>query len=120
MFHPRKHPRLCLVLAAGMVLLGVALGPPMIHLLLVNWKDTDQIERLPPGYVDDVSRMNRTQVSEVWAVPADAPATEQQLRELLAKARATGLRVSIAGARHSMGGHTIYPGGIAIDTTSFR
>jgi len=42
------------------------------------------------------------------------------LRALLAKARAEGLKVSIAGARHTMGGHTLYPGGIAIDMLTFK
>ena len=106
-------------LAAGFVLLVLALGRPIVHLIRVTWKDTDQTEKLPPGYVDDVSRMNKTQVSEVWEVPADSQAAEQQLRELLRKAQAAGSRVSIAGARHSMGGHTIYPDGITINMSPF-
>lgn len=39
---------------------------------------------------------------------------------LLARARAEGLRGSIAGARHSMGGHTIYPGGIVVDMRPWK
>lgn len=104
-------------LAATFGFLG--LGPPMVHLVRVMWQDDDQIEKLPPGYVDDVSRMNKTQVSEVWEIPGDSQAAEQQLRELLGKAQAGGLRVAIAGARHSMGGHTIYPGGITINMLPF-
>ncbi len=119
MFHLKKRRWLWISLAAGFGLLGLALGPPMFHLFRVRWQDADQIEKLPPGFVDDVSRMNKTQVSEVWEVPADSQAAEQQLRELLEKAQASGLRVAIAGARHSMGGHTIYPGGIAINMLPF-
>src|SRR6266404_5167111 len=120
MFHIKKRRWLWISLAAGFVLLVLALGRPMIHLIRVTWKDTDQTEKLPPGYVDDVSRMNKTQVSEVWEIPADSQAAEQQLRELLRKAQAAGLPVSIAGARHSMGGHTIYPGGITINMLPFN
>lgn len=39
---------------------------------------------------------------------------------MLQKAQASHLHVSIAGARHSMGGHTIYPGGIAINMLPFK
>ena len=120
MFHIKKRRWLWISLAAGFVLLVLALGRPMIHLIRVTWKDSDQTEKLPPGYVDDVSRMNKTQVSEVWEIPADSHAAEQQLRELLRKAQAAGLPVSIAGARHSMGGHTIYPGGITINMLPFN
>ncbi|MSU62826.1 MAG: hypothetical protein EXS31_10585 [Pedosphaera sp.] len=36
MFHLRKRRWLCLSLAAGFALLGLALGPPMIHLIRVR------------------------------------------------------------------------------------
>src|SRR5438874_6705333 len=90
-------------------------GPPMLHLARVVYQDRNGIEKLAPGYADDISRMNKTRVSEIWNVPDDPRKAEQELRELLRKAQTTGLHVSIAGARHSMGGHTIYPGGIVIN-----
>jgi FAD/FMN-containing dehydrogenase len=64
--------------------------------------------------------LNLTEVVEVWEVPAAAEDPERQLAELLARARTEGRRVSIAGARHSMGGHAIYPGGIMIDMLRFN
>src|SRR6266566_359596 len=120
MFHFKKRRRIWVLLAAGFVVLGFVVGRPILHLMRVTWKDTDQIQKLPLGYVDDVSRMNKTKVSEVWDVPGDGLAAEEQLGELLRKAQAAGLRVSIAGARHSMGGHTIYPGGIMINMLPFN
>jgi FAD/FMN-containing dehydrogenase len=107
-------------LAAGVLLLLLVLARPIIYLIRVGWHDSNQIDNLPPGYVDDVSRMNKTQVSEVWKARADSQAAEEELRELLRKAQSEGLRVSIAGARHSMGGHTIYPGGIVINMLGFN
>lgn len=44
----------------------------------------------------------------------------QQLAGLLQFARTNHLKVSISGARHSMGGHVIYPGGIAVDMLPFN
>ncbi|MCF7763904.1 MAG: FAD-binding oxidoreductase [Verrucomicrobia bacterium] len=118
---PRKwRTWLWMSLAAGLALVVLTVGPAMLHLVRVTWNDADQIEVLPPGYVDDVSRMNKTKVSEVWEIPLDEQAAEQQLRELLVKAQADGLRISIAGARHSMGGHTIYPGGVSINMLPFN
>jgi FAD/FMN-containing dehydrogenase len=96
------------------VLAGV-LARPVIHLLRTASGDVDVLEEVPAGHVDDASRLNRTQVAEVWPVPADRVRAEEQIAELLARARTEGRRISIAGARHSMGGHTIYPGGIVID-----
>ncbi|HUB26160.1 MAG TPA: FAD-binding oxidoreductase [Tepidisphaeraceae bacterium] len=64
---------------------------------------------------DDASRLNATAVFEIWDMPRDEAEAETGLRALLLRARSRGLRVSIAGARHSMGGQTIYPGGIEIN-----
>jgi len=72
------------------------------------------------GHVDDASRMNQTQVAEVWPIPADRAEAEAQLQALLARARQDQLHVSIAGARHSMGGHTVAPGGVVIDMLPFK
>ena len=42
------------------------------------------------------------------------------MQELLRRARAQNLGVSIAGAKHTMGGHTICPDGIVIDMLPFN
>ena len=53
-------------------------------------------------------------------MPTDPGEGETGLREVLLKAQAAHLHVSIAGARHSMGGQTIYPGGIVINMLPFK
>ncbi len=70
--------------------------------------------------MDDASRLNETTMTEVLAVAPGRETAESQLRDLLARARRDKLRVAVAGARHSMGGHTIYPGGIAVDMLPFN
>ena len=100
--------------AAGVVLV-LLLARPTWHLVSTAWNDSAEIKPIPPGQVDDASRLNQTAVADVVHVPVDLDAAEEQLAILLERARQKGLRVSIAGARHSMGGHTIYPGGIAIN-----
>lgn len=106
---------LCLIAAAGAVSIR-----PVAHLVSTAWRDGNQLPALPPGMADDVSRLNLTPVAEIVAVEADPAAAERQLAALLVRARSEGLKVSIAGARHSMGGHTIYPGGLVVDMLPFH
>jgi len=93
----------------------VIVARPAVHLWQTAKHDLDQLEATPPGYANDASRMNLTPVREVIPVAADVAEAEAQIADLLRDARANGWKVAIAGARHSMGGHTIYPDGIVLD-----
>jgi FAD/FMN-containing dehydrogenase len=110
-----RRPRLFVVAAVALLVGAAFLARPVIHVLRNLAGDASPLAALPPGYVDDASRLNQTPVAEIWDLPIDATNPEPQLAELLAQAKAEGRRVSIAGARHSMGGHTIYPGGTNIN-----
>lgn len=107
--------RLRWIVASSFVILCTIVARPVWHLARVTVNDQATIEPLPPGQVDDASRMNRTAVRDVRHLPVDIEAAEAQLAKLLRAAEKNNWKVSIAGARHSMGGHTIYPGGIVID-----
>jgi FAD/FMN-containing dehydrogenase len=98
----------------------IALFPPTFHLIKTAYQDRGAIAKLPSGYADDVSRLDKTQVTEIWNLPGDPEKAETELRQLLLKAQAAHLHVSIAGARHSMGGQTIYPGGIVVNMLPFK
>jgi FAD/FMN-containing dehydrogenase len=82
--------------------------------------DRPETEVLPPGYVDDASRLNRTHVTEVCAIAADPSTAEAQVRQLILRARTEKLGIAIAGARHSMGGHSISPEGIVLNMLPFN
>ncbi len=98
------------------ILIPVAfLVRPGWHLWRTARHDVDEVELPPAGFANDASRMNLTAVREVRVVPADTVKAEKELAALLAEAEAKGWKVSLAGARHSMGGHTIYPGGLVVD-----
>jgi FAD/FMN-containing dehydrogenase len=115
---PRKRSRkrrllgLCLLAAATPTLF---LARPGWHLWRTAYNDIDYVEPLQAGFVNDASRMNLTAVREVRAIPADPLEAERVLAALLVEANEKGWKVSIAGAQHTMGGHTIYPGGVVID-----
>jgi FAD/FMN-containing dehydrogenase len=98
----------------------ILFGKPL-YLIVGAWlRDKPAVEHLPPNYTDDASRMNRTRVAQVWTIPGDPGAAESQLRRLLSVAKTERLGVAIAGARHSMGGHTVYPDGIVLDMLPFN
>lgn len=115
----RRRQVLVVILALATLLLAL-LGRPALHLARTAWNDDDRRLTLPPGHVDDASGLSLAPVDQVVAVEADPAKAEAQLRALLALARERGLPVSIAGARHSMGGHTIAPGGITLDMRPLR
>lgn len=108
------------VTAPVFLVAAIAVARPT-YLWLRAWiSDQPAQESLPAGFADDASRLNRTAVEEIWAIPQERAAAETQLREILHRARSEELKVAIAGTRHSMGGHTIYPGGIVLDMLPFN
>lgn len=111
----KRGRRMLIIAVLGLVAMSGVVARPLIHLLRTAIHDENELEPLPPGYVDDASRLNQTKVAAVWMIPVDSDDPERQIAQLLSRAAAEGRRVTIAGARHSMGGHTIYPGGIVID-----
>jgi FAD/FMN-containing dehydrogenase len=115
---PRR--RVWLVPLVALLLPAALLVRPVAHLFRASLGDKSALESATPGIVNDASRLNHTEGVEVWPIPSDAPTAEEQLVRLLTRARKEKLPVSIAGARHSMGGHTISPGGIAIDMLPFH
>jgi len=62
------------------------------------------------GSVNDASCLDRTPVAGIVA-----PRSAQEVADTLAYARASGLTISPAGVRHSMGGQAFRRGGIMLD-----
>jgi FAD/FMN-containing dehydrogenase len=112
-------------IAAGTVglLVALALARPVAHVARTAFRE-QAFERLvpawEPGGVEDFSRLDATRVRGIESLPAEESAAIQTLRHLLREASKEHLRVSIAGARHSMGGQTFTPGGIVVDMLPFR
>ena len=76
---------------------------------------TNRSSETVTSLADDVSRLNATKIYQLWDIPSDESAAQTGLRVVLEQAEASELHVSIAGARHSMGGQTIVPGGIRVN-----
>lgn len=67
------------------------------------------------GTVNDASCLNRTAVHGVVKVES-----ENDILEAVAYAKDNDLRVSIAGVRHSMGGHAFAAGAVVLDMMAFN
>lgn len=102
------------------VLTAAVLGRPALHLTLTSLNDRRDRPDPPPGHLDDASGLSQTRVAEVWDIPADSRAAEEQLVVLVRRAHSKSLPISIAGARHSMGGHSLAPDGIVINMLPFH
>lgn len=72
------------------------------------------------GYTNDASQLNLTKVDTIIQVPNDKKEIESQLKYILKYAKENNLKIAIAGARHSMGGHTIYPNGIVLNMLPYK
>lgn len=70
--------------------------------------------RLVPAIIDDASKLNATPVAGVFQ-----PESVADLRDLIAEAKRTGHKISISGARHTMGGQIVYPKGMHLDMVKF-
>ncbi len=80
--------------------------------LLSFYKSSQKSDNL---LINDVSRLNPTSVKKIVKNEEI-----KGLQEVLAEARENNLKVSIAGKRHSMGGHTFYKDAVVLDMTSFN
>ncbi|MEI2663758.1 FAD-binding oxidoreductase [Rossellomorea sp. LJF3] len=82
------------------------------YILIFQWELN---ERDSKNIITDVSRLMPTKIDKIVK-----GSQEKGIVDALSKAREENLRVSIAGKRHSQGGHTYYPDGMVIDMTSFN
>jgi hypothetical protein len=112
-------------LAAGLVaiVLAAAVTRPIVHVVSTALRERAFAKLSPawePAAVEDTSRLNRTRVRATVTLPEDEASAIEMLRRLLRDARERHLSISIAGARHSMGGQTFAPDGIVVDMRPLR
>lgn len=65
--------------------------------------------------INDISNLNLTQVNRIVS-----PTTVAELVHLVEAAKKDGLKVCMAGKRHSQGGHTFYPNAVVVDTNKLN
>lgn len=108
------------IVLACVIILVLLIARPVGY-ITYNWlKDVPADSTLKKGTANDASHLNKTTIDSIVKVAAEPEAAIKQLAALVQTASATDKKISIAGAQHSMGGHTIYPNGLLIDMKSFN
>lgn len=86
-----------------------------VHLLLVWWHDPQAMLPERRAGMEDAGCFCHARPAAVIRVEPDLAAAEQQLSALVMKCAAEGGRIAIAGAKHSMGGHTMADDAMVVD-----
>jgi decaprenylphospho-beta-D-ribofuranose 2-oxidase len=107
---PARFTRGRLAAALGVLLLAFAL---YLGSFVVSYGDL--LHRRDPLVATDVARLDPVRVDRVAVAHEVA-----QLQAVIRDARSRGLKVSISGSHHSQGGHTYYPGGVALNMRGFN
>jgi len=105
---------------AAITAIVLFIAVPVLHVLTAKWNETDHKAAIPKGYANDASELSLTKIDTTIAVLKDKIQIQNQLRSILKYAGKHDLKISIAGARHSMGGHTIYPDGIVLNMLPYK
>ncbi|KMQ64359.1 FAD-binding protein [Chryseobacterium angstadtii] len=106
--------------ALGIIAVLLFISIPVFHVFKTKWNESDLKTEIPKGYTNDASQLNLTKIDTLIKVPSSKQEIESQLRQILHYAKEKNLKVSIAGAQHSMGGHTIYPNGILLNMLPYK
>ena len=104
----------------ALFLLLLLLGRPVAYLGLVWLEDEKTNLADPAPGREDFGRFDHSSPQEIVPILSDPEQAERQLSGLVIRAAQQKLKISISGASHSMGGHTLYPGGIALDMLPFN
>ena len=104
---PTRRGRFAL---AGLILVALLL---YLGTFVVSYGEL--FRRADPLLAADVARLAPARVEKV-----DDAREVEQLQAVLRDAKERGLKVSIAGSRHSQGGHTYRAGGVVLNMRSFN
>lgn len=105
------------LLIFGMI---IFISIPAFH-LIKTYLNEDNIEtEVPKGFTNDASELSLTKVDSIIDVPNSKSKMVAQLQEILKYSKTNKIPISIAGAKHSMGGHTMYPNGIVLNMRPYK
>lgn len=111
----RKH--IIYLLIFGLI---VFISIPAFHLLKTYLNEDNVRPVTPKGFTNDASGLSLTKIDSIIDVPNSKVEIVEQLKEILNYSRLNKIPISIAGAKHSMGGHTMYPNGIVLNMRPYK
>lgn len=112
----RKRARICSRIFLGIVI--AALVPVIAYIAIVAraWMaDSRETLAEPAAGQSDFSRLARARPGRTIVPEADPVRAIDQLRTLVQQTAAQHGKITVAGSRHSMGGHTLLDGSLSID-----
>jgi FAD/FMN-containing dehydrogenase len=111
----RKH--IIYLLIFGLV---VFISIPAFHLMRTYLNEDNEKLIIPKGFTNDASELSLTKVDSIIDVPTSKIEIVKQLKKILEYSRINKIPISIAGAKHSMGGHTMYTNGIVLNMRPYK
>lgn len=111
----RKH--LIYLLIFGII---IFISIPAFHLIKTYINEDNVKPNTPKGFTNDASGLSLTKVDSIIDVPNSKVEIVEQLKAILNYSRLNNIPISIAGAKHSMGGHTMYPNGIVLNMRPYK
>jgi hypothetical protein len=93
---------------------------PVCHLVKTSLNEDGIYAQNPNGYTNDASGLSLTKIDSMINVPESKAEMIQQLKEIITYSKLHHIPISIAGAQHSMGGHTMYPNGIVLNMRPYK
>lgn len=112
-----KRKKILYLLILGII---IFLSVPVFHLVKTYLKEDEIKTQIPKGFTNDVSELNLTKVDSIIDVPCTKIEIIKQLQEIIKYSKLKKIPISIAGAKHSMGGHTMYPNGIVLNMRPYK
>ena len=105
-----------------MLVLGliVFISIPAFHLAKTYLHEDNVKTQIPKGFTNDASGLSLTKVDSIIDVPNSKEEIINQLKEILEYSKKSKTPISIAGAKHTMGGHTMYPKGIVLNMRPYK
>lgn len=107
------------ILVIFLVVLVFALRP-VFFLIYVHANDQKALSKNKSGVIQDASNLNQIRVDTIIKVPSEIDKAITQIKNLVKLAGEQKKSISIAGAQHTMGAHTIYKDGIVLDMKGFN
>lgn len=101
------------LLSAGAVL--ALLAGLALWLSTYTWSYDRWLRPMPPGVMVDNAQLYPRPIARV-----ERPSTDDELAAIVAAANARGDKVTMAGSRHSQGGHTYSEGAVVLDMRAHR
>ncbi|WP_290845011.1 FAD-binding protein [Flavobacterium sp.] len=108
------------IIWGGIAIVVLFLSFPIVFVAKTAFGEDGQKLPIPKGFSNDASELSLTRIDSIVNVEKSPDSIVLQLKALRAYAKKNHKPISIAGARHSMGGHTMFRDGIVVNMRPYN